>query len=236
LIRKLPRDTGPAPTEAFLTLDQDDLVARLAAQGPDAVPVLVKNLRVSTGVAMALGMIGDRRAVTPLLLELGCNDWRRMAAAARALGQMKAVEAVPVLQRLRDSHPWAEVAQAAGWALGQFPVAPAAAAPAARSLSGQAAADWLLGKGSGRGRPCAVCGKPVPDLCGLLVRKDGAQWWLCPGQCVQRKVQELQASGGCTWCANPIPAEAKLAGGLSEPYCSRACYNEAGQRISALRG
>jgi HEAT repeat protein len=55
--------------------------------------------------ARYLGKIGDPRAVAPLIRLLSVRDFQARAAAARALGKLRAVEAIPALLESVDSGP-----------------------------------------------------------------------------------------------------------------------------------
>lgn len=50
--------------------------------------------------ARALGKLGDRRAVSPLIECLSCADYYVREAAAQALGQLRSPEAIPPLMQL----------------------------------------------------------------------------------------------------------------------------------------
>jgi hypothetical protein len=86
----------------------------------------------STDAHLALGRIGGERAYQALVTELQAGNWRRVAAAARALGTMGDNRAVRLLEPLLDD-PGAEVHRAVTEALTRLghPAAAAAAAPGA---------------------------------------------------------------------------------------------------------
>lgn len=96
--------------------DADDHVSKLGDSDP----------RVVAASARALGLIGDRRAVGPLVALLGDGHDDVRAAAAFSLGQLGAAEAVAPLIRLlgdTDHHVRADASHALG-KLGAPAVAP----------------------------------------------------------------------------------------------------------------
>jgi len=103
----------------------------LAGMGALAVEPLIAMLPRSTDAHLALGRIGGERAYQALVAELQAGNWRRVAAAARALGTMGDNRAVRLLEPLLDD-PGAEVHRAVTEALARLgrPAA-AAAAPGA---------------------------------------------------------------------------------------------------------
>ena len=81
--------------------ERDVAYKKLINAGEPGVPVLIDTLNdgdpaVREYAAAALGEIGDRQAVKPLLAFLH-SDKERRYIAAWALGKMKAAEAVPDL-------------------------------------------------------------------------------------------------------------------------------------------
>jgi len=78
-----------------------------------------KNKTKRFWAVMALGNIGDARAVDPLLIALNDEDRNVRSEAARALGKLKNKRAsFPLLKTLQDKEPWIR-AQAA-FALGEI--------------------------------------------------------------------------------------------------------------------
>lgn len=77
-----------------------------------AVEPLIRHLQhdgdaeVKRGAASALGWLGDRRALSPLLVALEDRDWNLRQTAAYALGQLGDEQALPALRRsLSDPKP-----------------------------------------------------------------------------------------------------------------------------------
>jgi phycocyanobilin lyase alpha subunit len=95
-------------------------LGRHRSRHPEAVPLLLCALRqrrprdpgagveenaVARNAARALGKLGDPAAVDDLLASLDDEDDGLREAAARALGELRALRAVPVLQRRLASGP-----------------------------------------------------------------------------------------------------------------------------------
>jgi HEAT repeat protein len=79
-----------------------EIINDLVAIGPSAVGYLLVGLDdpvpdAAGGAAVALGRLGDTRAVAPLLDKLTNPDWYLRYTAARALGDLRPMEAVPGL-------------------------------------------------------------------------------------------------------------------------------------------
>ena len=79
-----------------------EIIDDLVAIGPSAAGHLLVGLNdpvpdAAGGAAVALGRLGDVRAVTPLLDKLADPDWYLRYTAARALGDLRETKAVPGL-------------------------------------------------------------------------------------------------------------------------------------------
>ena len=83
---------------------------KLVSMGPAAIPDLLRALQIAPAVAPfrplileTIGLIGDKRAVNPLLKEIHSSVWMIQAEACVALGRIGDQSALPHLQRLKES-------------------------------------------------------------------------------------------------------------------------------------
>jgi len=81
------------------------LQAALAQRIPPEVGIGVERNAVARNAARALGKLGDPQAVPDLLSALEDDDDGLREAAARALGELRAVAAIPILSRRLASGP-----------------------------------------------------------------------------------------------------------------------------------
>ena len=95
--------TGMDTDIGFRSIEAARALSRI---GVSAVPRLVSELRRSSYAHYALGMIGGEEAFEALLAELRADNWRRVAAGARALGRIGDSRALQFLK------PHAETASA----------------------------------------------------------------------------------------------------------------------------
>ncbi len=81
----------------------DDMLEEAKQLGETAVPLLKQHLGDGPFVALALGTIGSKAAISALADELGSNDWRRITSAVKALGMTADAEAIPLLEATAQS-------------------------------------------------------------------------------------------------------------------------------------
>jgi len=97
----------------------DEAALSLAKIGEPAVQALIQALPRSSYAHLALGLIGGERAFQALCQELDTGNWRRVCAAAKALGRMGDPRALDLLKA--QSHTSvAEVHQAVNTAIARI--------------------------------------------------------------------------------------------------------------------
>jgi hypothetical protein len=81
-----------------------DAARQLVGMGQKAVEPLMRMLPISSRAHYALGLIGGEAAFQALCRELGSGNWRRIEAAARALGKKGDERALEPLRRHIGTH------------------------------------------------------------------------------------------------------------------------------------
>lgn len=96
-----------------------DAATKLAAIGESAVDALAAALPRTSYAHVTLGMIGGEAAFKALCSELDTGNWRRIAAAARALAEIGDIRALDFLRPHAESNVW-ELANAIATAMAQI--------------------------------------------------------------------------------------------------------------------
>lgn len=138
------------------------LLADLGPEAAPAVPELLQVLRYGApehqaDAAHALGIIGDVRAIAPLVEQLRSRHWRTVDEAARALGRIGPPargEAWRALAAVRDGHWSRFVRDAASVAQGRLSGEPPAEAPLADDET-RVVSDHRRAGGEDHGLVCA---------------------------------------------------------------------------------
>jgi hypothetical protein len=86
-------------------------------------------------------------------------------------------------------------------------------------------------------RVCDVCGKPiqgtVPKLVTRVDERDVLVRCFCSGgSCAEVRAKEFAEQQVCVWCGRRAEPDSWKLGGLGEPYCSPACYSDAGRAMT----